>query len=91
MAGSSSSGSADRFLDLEKRVRAQETWSANHDGRINVLWDDQHELNDVALLAMTKLSERVIIMEKRLVWIVGFASGMGTLITGAGAKLLGIF
>ncbi len=77
-----------QIRDLEKRIRIQETWSAEHDGRINALWSEQREFNRETTLVIKKCTERLVTMEKRLIWMVGFGSGIGAVLGAFGASLI---
>jgi len=64
---------------IEARLRIQENWAAEHDGRINVLWSDQFNINKAHDRETREIHKRLTAIEKRLVWLVGVAAGTGAL------------
>jgi hypothetical protein len=64
---------------LEARMRDQETWSAQHDGRINTLWDNQTDLNKALKVSMENLADRTAFLERRFTWSVGFVSAAASI------------
>jgi len=64
---------------LETRMRDQETWSAEHDGRINTLWDNQTELNKALKVSVENLATRTAFLERRFTWVIGFVSAAGSI------------
>ena len=44
---------------LEERLRKQEQWAAEHDGRINAKWEAQDKNNDEYDVALKELNDKV--------------------------------
>ena len=84
-------------LELDNRLRNQEVKAAEHDGRSKTFWEDQHKFNKSTLETMQKLADatqkladRTNKIEKRLIWVVGFASGAGGLLGFSVSKTMGL-
>jgi len=85
-----------RVERLEAEVRALHAvqvactqWEAEHDGRINAYWEQQFKTNGEIKLLTEKLSDRVMGVERKVMYISGFAAAIGGLIGGLAAKGLG--
>ncbi len=52
-------------------------WIADHDGRIDQLWSDQHRWNEKAEHKIGQLDNRVNSLERRVMWFSGAAAAIG--------------
>lgn len=64
----------DSIDQLRAAIERHSLWIAEHDGRINVLWEQQLKLN-------ATLVSRVGTLEKRVVWLTGLAAAGGAAVT----------
>ncbi len=71
-----------------KTVEELALWAAEHDGRVNALWDNQHSLNDLMEKRLYAISTRLGALERKVMWFAGFAACAGGLIGGVLPKLL---
>ena len=55
------------------------TWIAEHDGRINAFWDEQHRWNTTTDSRLDNFSKRLSVLERRVMWIVGAGAVAGSL------------
>lgn len=53
-------------------------WIAANDARIDAFWDQQHKWNDTVDKKFYSFRLRLEAVEKRVVWIAGIASGLGS-------------
>ena len=53
-------------------------WAVDHESYINVWWEAQHELNPKQEKAMEMLTHRITALERRLVFVAGGASALGS-------------
>jgi hypothetical protein len=60
-------------------IEGAKIWMTDHDARIDVYWEQQHELNNKHLETFQEVFTRVAVVEKRLVWLVTVAAGIGSL------------
>ncbi len=65
---------------MEERVAKLERWAAEHDGRINAWWEAQHQWNAKAEARMDTFSLRLLAIEKRMMWVAGFAAAVGAFV-----------
>ncbi len=65
-------------------IEGAKLWMIEHDARIDSYWESQFKANAEVLKRICALGERTSAIEKRLVWIAGFASALG----GMGGSLL---
>lgn len=76
---------------LRAEVRDHALWQAEHDGRINVLWKNQHDWNEKKDNSDAAIGSRLNILEKRMVAhsLIGAAIGsvIGLLVTRGVASL----
>ena len=63
-------------------------WIAANDARIDAFWDQQHKWNDTADKKFYNFRLRLEAVEKRVVWIAGIASGLGSTMGFLLSKLL---
>ena len=70
------------FKSLDARLRIQEVWAAEHDGRINTLWEAQENTNKRMKADMDTQSIRTSQLEHRFVFIVAFACAVGSTVGG---------
>ncbi len=52
-------------------------WIADHDGRNDAYWEAQHSLNGKTEESLDMNALRLAALEKRIVWITGFAAAVG--------------
>jgi hypothetical protein len=64
------------------------TWIAEHDGRNNAYWRQQHEWNGIADKKFSETDKRITAVEKRVIFWAGAAATLGALI-GSGIGSIG--
>lgn len=72
-----------------KDLEELKLWVAEHDGRINAWWREQHHRNKNLDSMLHSLTSRISAVERRMIWWAGFAAGAGGLIGGVVPKLFG--
>jgi hypothetical protein len=60
-------------------------WAVDHESYINVWWEAQHEWNPKLEKSVEQLTHRITALERRLVFVAGGASALGS---GLGLLLL---
>ena len=55
-------------------------WIARHDGRIDAWWEAQHQWNKDKTKLINDLNIRIGQLERRIIWVAGLMSGIGTMI-----------
>ncbi len=65
-------------------IEGAKLWMVEHDARIDSYWERQFKANAEVLDRICSINARTTAIEKRLVWIAGFASALG----GMGGSLL---
>ena len=73
-------GQIERVKELEEAMDRARLWMAEHDGRINAYWDEQHRHNKNVDDEMRKLATSLNALERRVVTICGIAAGAGSVI-----------
>jgi len=62
---------------LEQEVTRLKLWVAEHDGRIEAWWANQHAWNEKIEERLCDLALRLSAVEKRMMWWAGAAAGAG--------------
>ncbi len=52
----------------------------HHEGQISAWWGEQHRLNEIQETRFLAVESRITAVEKRMVWVAGFAAGLGSII-----------
>ena len=82
----------DALRDLERSIQKQQVWSAAHDGRINQLWDAQHEFNKQMKVSVDYAVHETLGVKQRLnvygAFLAGISSFVGVL---AGVAAVAVF
>lgn len=63
--------------NLGKQIKDIQLWIAEHDGRINAWWEQQHRHNASVDRWRRESFERMGKVEKRMGWVSGFAAAVG--------------
>lgn len=75
----------EKIIDLDD----VKTWITDHDARIDVYWENQHERNKNMDNLLTRLGDRMSSVEKKVMWFAGVASLLGAILGGLVASHLG--
>lgn len=67
----------ERITVLEKWKSARDRWEAEHDGRTNAWWDAQHTWNEKADHMHSTINARLSAIERKIMWVTGFAAALG--------------
>lgn len=62
-------------------------WAAEHDGRVNALWESQHDLNELVEKRLYTIGARLGALERKVTWIAGFSAAVGGLIGALASKV----
>lgn len=64
-------------------------WAAEHDGRINALWEAQHTLNMLSEKRFHAFATRLGALERKVMWFSGFSAAVGGLIGALASRAIG--
>lgn len=81
-----------RTQPVPQDLQAVLLWIAEHDGRIEAWWDQQHRWNlsfeKEVRLSQRELSTRLTSVERRMIYVAGIAAGAGSILFNLAASAL---